>query len=264
MTPDLTNLQTLLYSCIAGALGATRSSDVGILPHVIRGDERLSARPRIEIYADAYFYRLLDCLKEDFPATLAVVGESAFRDLVVSYLAQHPPTEPSVFYVGRHLAEFLQGHHLEERWPFLAELARLERVIIEVFHGPDAKALTADDMRSVAPADWPGLFIRTLPAFRMLYGAWRVDDVLRAVETGTEWREPKPGPVTLVVWRPGTQVYYRQSEQPERAALEVASRGADFAAICEAFASHLDDKEPAAAINQVLARWLVDGLLVHD
>ena len=87
MTPDLTNLQTLLCRAITGALGAACSSDVGILPHVIRGDERLSARQRIEIYADAYFYRLLDCMKEDFPATLAVVGESAFRDLVVSYLA---------------------------------------------------------------------------------------------------------------------------------------------------------------------------------
>ncbi len=254
----------MLYSCITGAHGAARSPEVGIPPHLIRGDERLSARQRIEIYADAYFYRLLHCLKEDFPATLAVVGESAFRDLVVSYLAEHPPTEPSVFYVGRHLAEFLQGHHLEECWPFLAELARLERVIIEVFHGPDAQALTADDMRSVAPADWHGLFIRTLPAFRMLYGEWRVGDVLRAVENGTEWREPKPGLVTLVVWRQGTQVYFRELEQPERAALEVASRGGDFAVICEAFASHLDDKEPAAAINRLLTRWVVDGLLMHD
>jgi hypothetical protein len=119
-------------------------------------------------------------------------------------------------------------------------------------------------MRSVAPADWPGLFIRTLPVFRMLYGEWRVGDVLRAVENGTEWREPKSGPVTLVVWRQGTEVFYRELEQPERAALEVASRGADFAAVCEAFASQLDAEDPAAVINRALRRWIADGLFASD
>jgi len=83
---------------------------------VIRGDERLSALQRLKIYADAYFYRLLDCLKEDFPATAAVTGE-AFAGLVRAYLDEHPPTEPSIFYAGRHLADFVGNHALAERWP---------------------------------------------------------------------------------------------------------------------------------------------------
>src|SRR5262249_1323716 len=122
---------------ITAAPGAARSSRAAVLSGVIRGDERLSALQRLNIYADAYFYRLLDCLKEDFPATAAVTGD-AFEGLVRAYLDKHAPAEPSIFYAGQRLADFLGDHPVGERWPFLAELARLERTLIEVFHAADA------------------------------------------------------------------------------------------------------------------------------
>jgi hypothetical protein len=264
MTANLKNLQTLLYRVITATPGEALGSDIGILPHMIRSDESLSALQRIAIYADAYFYRLLDCLKEDFPATLAVVGEAEFHDLVRSYLTRYPPTEPSIFYAGRHLADFLQGHHLQERWPFVADLARLERTVIEVFHGSDAKALTGDEMRGVAPAEWPELLVRTIPALQMLSCEWRVDDVLRAVEGGTAPKEPAHVPGSILLWRQSMEVYYREMEAAEGAALGVASKGANFAAVCEAFASRLDGENPAAEINRILTRWLADGLLVRS
>lgn len=265
MTSHLTNLQTLLYRAITASPGGVtetpESETRDRLESMIQGDERLSAFDRIAIYADAYFYRLLDCLKEDFPATLAVAGEADFQDLVRSYLTEYPPSEPSIFHVGRHLAGYLQDHQLRERWPFLAELARLERTIIEVFHGPDAQTLTADEMRSVAPADWPGLILHTIPAFRILDCEWRVSEVLGAVGTGAECREPKSGPAFLLVWRQDTQVYYRELELSERAALEVASGGTHFAKVCETFALWLDGENPTAAINRALTRWFSDGLV---
>ena len=72
---------------------------------MIRRDARVE---RLEIYANAYFYRILDCLKEDFPATLATLGADNFHNLVTGYLIEYPPTEPSISYAGRHLAEFLR------------------------------------------------------------------------------------------------------------------------------------------------------------
>lgn len=263
MTPNLTNLQTFLYRAITTAPGVVTGSDIGTLSQAIHSDERLSALQRVEIYASAYFYRLLDCLEEDFPATAAVAGNPAFEDIARAYLARHPPTEPSIFYAGRYLGNFLANHHLLERWPFLAELARLERTLIEVFHDPDAPALSASQVHEIAPADWPTLSLRTHPALRMLDCEWRVNDVLRAVENGSQWREPELGPVLLLVWRQSAQVYYRELEAPERAALEAASKGASFETVCEAFASWFDGENPAVGITQMLARWLADGILAR-
>jgi hypothetical protein len=72
---------------------------------------------RLNIYANAYFYRLRDCLREDFLATAAVIGET-FENVVRACLDEHAPTESSIFYAGEHRADFLSNRPVGERWPF--------------------------------------------------------------------------------------------------------------------------------------------------
>ncbi|HVB79234.1 MAG TPA: DNA-binding domain-containing protein [Candidatus Binataceae bacterium] len=285
--PGLKDLQAMLYRLItapegvAAGLAAERAKgpealadlhDLNDLENVIESDDRLSAVERLEIYANAYFYRILDCLKEDFPATLAIVGGDNFHNLVTGYLIEYPPTEPSISYAGRYLAEFLLHHPMRamrERWPFIAELARLERALTEVFHAAEAEPLNADAMRSVAPDDWPTIAMRTHPALAIVDCQWRVDELLRKVETAaSETDQPRDAAraaVSVLVWRHNSKVHYRALERPERAALEVASAGASFAAICEAVAAACaedDSIAPVALINRLLARWIDEGLLV--
>jgi hypothetical protein len=277
--PDLRDLQALLYRLITAPEGvaaglaaehAPGPKTFDDLEQLIESDDRLSAGERLEIYANAYFYRILDCLKEDFPATLATLGADNFHNLVTGYLIEHPPTEPSISHAGRHLGEFLRNHSFTEQWPFIAELARLERTLIEVFHAADAVPLSAGTMRSVAPEDWPGLAMRTHPALAILDCQWRVDELLRAVETGTAADGnplvPARLPVSVLVWRNGSRVCYRALENPERVALELASAGTKFSAICEAVAAAAGEGDgdggQVALINRLLARWLADGVLV--
>jgi hypothetical protein len=97
----LSELQTSLYQLITNPERAKRIGNDGE-PHsghaeaLICDDSRLSASERMTIYANAYFYRLLDCLYEEFPATSAVVGSDNFVALVRDYLSAWPPTEPSI------------------------------------------------------------------------------------------------------------------------------------------------------------------------
>lgn len=267
---DLKNLQALLYRLItapggvAEGLAAEERSRTGALrdlDDVIVGDERLCAAERLEIYANAYFYRILDCLKEDFPATRTVLGADNFHNLVTGYLIDHPPTEPSIFYAGRYLADFLAGHPMRERWPFVAALARLERTLVEIFHAADAPALSAEAMRTIAPADWPALMIRAHPAVAILECEWRVDELRRDIDDGRTWRQPARSPTSVLVWRQDGRVHHRRMERGERAALKLASGGASFAAICEAVAAEAGAEDSVALINRLLARWLADGLL---
>ncbi|HEY2523937.1 MAG TPA: DNA-binding domain-containing protein [Candidatus Binataceae bacterium] len=277
--PDLKDLQALLYRLItapegvAAGLAAERAPwprTFDDLERLIESDDRLSAGERLEIYANAYFYRILDCLKEDFPATLATLGADNFHNLVTGYLIEYPPTEPSISHAGRYLSEFLRNHPFTERWPFIADLARLERALIEVFHAPDAEPLGAPTIRSVAPEDWPGLEMRAHPALAIVNCEWRVDEFLRAVETPADGaagspQAPARSPVSVLVWRRASQVHYRALEHPERAALELVRAGTNFAAVCEAIAAaaaDCDSGEPVALINRLFARWLGDGVLI--
>ncbi|HEY6419723.1 MAG TPA: putative DNA-binding domain-containing protein [Candidatus Binataceae bacterium] len=274
MTIPLREIERLLYrlitapSGVAEGLAREQGLSPGDLGTVIRGDARLSAVERVDIYADAYFYRLLDAAKEDFPATLKVFGESGFHNLLTGYLIDYPPTEPSIFYAHRFLADFVRSHPIRGKAPYVADLAALERALVEVFHAAEAPALDAAAMRAIAPAKWPALRMRTHPAVMILSLQWRVADVLRAVEQGRDFEPVVHEPVEVLVWRRNSRVYYREIEATEARALAVAvgggARGATFAKICAAIAAGCDGAEHDAvgAINRMLERWLGDGLLM--
>ena len=141
-----------------------------------------------------------------------------------------------------------------------AELARLERTTIEVFHGPDAVPLTAAAMRAIPPERWPALVLRAHPALKLLDCEFAVGSMLRTISEGAPCPTPQRGPVSIVVWRQASQVYYRTLEPGEREALGIASEDASFAAICAAAADKLNG-DVVTAINRMLARWLDDELL---
>ena len=269
----LAKLQALLYRLIAApegvaaGLAAERERLSLELDDLLAGDDRLTAVERLEIYADAYFYRILDCLKDDFPATLATVGADNFHNLITGYLIAHPPTQPSIDRVGEHLAEFLRDHPMREKWPFLADLALLEGTLLAVFRAANAEVLTAEAIRSVHADKWPALKMRTHPAVAMLDCEWRVDELLRDFENsaGTDRRTHLAAArekTNVLVWRQNLHASYRRLENVERTALALANKEVTFAAICDAIAAASGDRDPLALINELLTRWLGEGLLV--
>jgi hypothetical protein len=268
MPSDLNRVESLLYRLITAPAGVAeglaheKSLTSGGLAQVITGDERLSAEERVDIYANMYFYRLLDVLKEDFPATVAMLGVERFHNLVTGYLIEYPPAHFSVAYAGEHLADFLCDHPLREEFPFVADLAELERVLIEVFHAPDAMPLDAERMRAIAPREWPSLNLKLHPAHQILDLQWNAAAVLQAVEQGEAPSHPPREDSIMLVWRNHNRVYYRAIDATERAQLRAISEGATFAEICEMIAAGVEEEDPAQAINRRLEAWLRDGILV--
>jgi hypothetical protein len=292
---SLKRAQEILYRLIVAPGGAAEGlAHEAALPTdglvtLIAEDDRMTAVERVDIYANGYFYRLLDVLKEDYPAMLAVVGAENFHNLATGYLVDYPPTEPSIYYAGSNLAAYLSTHPLRERWPFLADLAALERAILESFHSADALALDADALRTTAPADWPSLVMHAHPATRLVDCAWRVDEVLRAIEDAAaammappasggvkdsaattmvppaqqgaaKTRIAPPAPQgaggAILVWRRETRVAYRVAGRGEAEALRLAlaaPSGAPFAVICDAIAASLATAEDAALDEDVAA-----------
>ena len=276
---ELAELQSLLYRLITGpagveeAAGHERMLQVRGLEAVIDGNTRLSARDRLGIYANAYFYRLLDIFKEDFPCTYKVLGDVNFHNLITSYLIEYPPSEPSVLYAGRHLPHYLKiisgpARAAVAHMPFLVDLARHERACIEVFHGPDAEALEQMSLRGLTSESWPLLRLRLHPAAQIFDIEWRIDALMTAIKGGRQWELPERTSATILVWRKQSRVHYRPLGPGERTALRTAASSADFASICAALASELElvsgVTELAMIINRMLTGWLGDGLLTRE
>ena len=113
MQSGLADLQKLLCRLITAPNGveqglrAEKNIPTAGIGALVGGDNRLSAVERIDIYANMYFYRLLDAIKEDFPATLKILGDFEFHNLITGYLIEYPPSDPSITEASRHLAEFV-------------------------------------------------------------------------------------------------------------------------------------------------------------
>jgi hypothetical protein len=245
---------------------ATNLARLGLAPAEAGGwvvdDERAPALERLEVYTDMYFLRLRDALLEDFPKLGAVLGEGDFHDLVVDYLAAHPPDSASLRELGARLPGFLAGHALGRARPWLPDLAALEWARADVFDRADARPLTLGELRALPPERFAGLPLSPVPAHAVCAVAAGVDEVWRRIEDGAPAGEPSPGASILLVWRQGVVVLHRRVESEEGEVLGMVLAGTTFGALCERLAEGRTPEAAARAAFEILGRWIAGELVV--
>jgi Putative DNA-binding domain len=267
MQLGLADLQKLLCRLITSPNGVQEglAAETGLPPDgigaIIRGDAHLSAVERLDIYANMYFYRLLDAIEEDFPATKVALGDVNFHNLITGYVLEYPPNHPSITEASRYLAEFAARSPLLDKFPYLYDLIRLERAQVEVFLAPECEALDRTLLTEIPVDDWASLRIAAHPASQLLDCGWRVDEVLSAVQRGQSVAAPTRQAASILVWRKHCAVSYRALDATEAAALEVVRPGERFEVVCEAIAARCGEGAPVL-ISGMLSRWLADGVLV--
>jgi hypothetical protein len=219
------------------------------------------------VYANAYFARLLEVLAEDFGALAAAIGADGMHDVATAYLWAGPPRRPSIRHAGDRLAAFLAEHPaappFRRRWPWCADLARLESSLLDAFDAEDAPLLEREALASTPPGDWAALRLQLAPCVRLLRLAWPVVEMREAYE-----REETPVPAPLaaqeqaaLVWRRDEQVRFRALSPLEAGLLEAASSGEDFASLCAIAARALGESAAPAYAAERLGRWVDAGLL---
>lgn len=265
--PSLAETQQLLWKLITApegaATGLARLGEVerAVAESLVRAGGRLQPVERLEIYADMYFYRLRDGLKEDFVAVHAVIGEERFHNLVTDYLLANPPVHFSLRYAGQHLPAFIKAHALSARWPFLGPLAALEWAILDAFDAPDASPLELVALQAVPPEEWPELRFDLTPSLQRLHVDWRVDEVLQRVRDGAAASQPDLVSTWLRVWRQEMRVFHRPMDAAEATALEAIANREPFAAVCARVGELLGESAGAERVVQLLGIWFADGLV---
>jgi hypothetical protein len=223
------------------------------------------------VYANAFFARIHDCLREDFGALAHALGPAAFHDLVKTYLMTHPPIRPSLRHAGAHLAAHLSTEPFEaifsRRCPYGADLARLEWALTEAFYAADSRVLAREHLAAVAPGDWGGLRFELVPSLQLLSCAWPVDRVRRRFDrehgeaTWDEAPRLAAEATHLRVWRQGERARYQAISELEREALGAAWARESLGAICDRLASARGEADAASEAAALLASWVSDGLL---
>lgn len=133
----------------------------------IRRPAARSAKPApITVYRNTVLLGAVEALADNYPVTASIVGERTFTALALAHARRFPPDDPVLADYGRVFASWLEGESIARELPYLADVARCERMWVEALHAEDAPALTPLALEGLAPEALLALRLRLHPATR--------------------------------------------------------------------------------------------------
>jgi hypothetical protein len=218
---DLDAIQRWLQSVIMNPHGVTsgiESEDARLsidvraeqVEDVVTRSHNLTALERLDIYHRAYFARLIECLRDEFPVLVHALGEETFDAFALDYLQKYPSRSYTLNHLGTHFPEYLAATRPQEEgdgpsWPdFLIDLATLELTFGEVFDGRGVEGqelLGVEQLLDLDPQRWLESRLVPVHCLRLLMVRFPVNKYYRAVRKKKEPTVPQPSPTYLAITR---------------------------------------------------------------
>lgn len=247
---------------------ARRHLDVGLadLESVITRSRSLDAASRLEIYVDAYYERLFECLREEFAATRRALGSELFDAVAFGYLRHCPSRSYTLNLLGAAFPGYLAESRLHERgapsgaaptWgDFVVELATFERLLRDVFDGPGTEGcdvLEEARLAAIPPERWGSLRLVAAPCLRLTRFAHPVHAYWSAAKAAAEPPEVRPEVVHLAISRRAFVVEYHELSRTQFELLSRLAQGGSLeAALAEATALAAHE---AAELERGVGDW---------
>ncbi len=246
---------------------AQRCLDVppGELEKVVLPSRAQTASERLAIYHNAYFTRLIECLREEFPVLTRALGRDVFDAFAFDYLQRHPSRSYTLSRLGEHFARHLEETRpAEGAWPdFLIDLAAFEWAVNEVFDGPGVEGerlLGADELRSVPAARWPEARLVPVPCLRLLRLGYPVHRYHAALRRKKRARPPEPAETFLALTRRDYVVRHHELSRPQYELLGALVAGAPLARAIAQAAEATTGEEELGALGDWFRDWSAAGL----
>jgi hypothetical protein len=250
----LAETQALFWSLVTREPGAPRER----IESAFAGTPAFPADERVDVYANMYYWRILDALREDFSQLVKLLGEDLFQKLIRDYLRRNASEHPSLGYVGRHFPRFLRERGEEFSRSDVADLAELEWSRARVFEDAAAPSISATAVKNILPQDFAFATVRLIPALRLIDLEHDVASVWRRLENDEEPGDPTCVATHIVVWRPEFEVLHSVVEADEAEGVRLALEGRTFAEVCEAFAARAS---PVEAAFNAIGSWFTEGMI---
>ena len=219
----------------AFAAAMTGEGDDAVAAALARsGGPRLSTR--LDIYRNNIASALVRSLEGLYPALVRLMGADFFARLARDYARAHPPEHGRLLEYGFDLPGFVAGYEAAGRYPWFADVGRLEIAWHRAYVAVEAEALRAEELAGVPPSRMADLVLVPHPSCQRLASPYPVSDLWR-IALGDE--EPE-GPVEmeggaewLLVIRPGAEVEVRTLEESGFALLDSLAAGGSLGAAFE-------------------------------
>jgi hypothetical protein len=100
------------------------------------------AKGAFAVYRNTVVRGAVEALRANYPVVEQIVGIEMFESVAVDFAATCPPRSPVLALYGQELADWLDHQPWTEDLPYLADVARVERLRVESLFAADAEPLT--------------------------------------------------------------------------------------------------------------------------
>ena len=150
-SPSLYDIQNWMKSILTDPRGvAPAVEDCDTFINYINSDES-SNTSRLDIYAEAYFARILEAFIIDFPISQFALGPDQFAKMVAEYLKVYPSSECNLNNISKSIIPFI---HTYSSLPAIIDIVTLERLALESFYSPLEKNLDPSQLGGLHESDW--------------------------------------------------------------------------------------------------------------
>jgi hypothetical protein len=231
---------------------------------VIEEAAPLSTHDRLDVYANAYFYRLLESLGADYMAVHRVLGEERFHDLVAHYLMRYPSNSPNIGDLGEEFPRFIKDSPLSNPFPFLHELALLERAIMECLFTNHLPPLDVRSFQTKSEEDWATARFVLDPAIRLISVQWPVDTLWKRREQPEPLKLPafpESAPRHLLLYRDDSWVNVSVMDVHPWTALHMLRSGMSLGAVCDTLSKQWSQRSEPLPVMEWFSSWVATGLV---
>jgi hypothetical protein len=254
--PALPELQAGVMNALLGR------ADLASAAPWLRGDGRLTAAQRLQVYRNNLLENGTAALRAVFPVTDQLVGEACFRQMARRFIGAHPSRSGNLHDFGNALPGFVAAADELAGLPYLADVARLEWAWHVAWHAAEWPALTVDALLAVPADQQPALQLRLQPGLTVLRSAYPVLAIWQAHQGGFEPESVRldAGGIDLLVAAHALDVEFRPLAAGEACWLQALAAGQGLA---EASTAALNDSalfDLGAALQRHIGRGVFTEL----
>lgn len=113
----------------------------------------LTAQSAFAVYRNTVLAGCVDALRANFPSVEQLVGPAWMGDAAAAYAQQSPPSDPRLIHYGATFPTFLEAIQVQHGLPYLADVARLDRLWNEAFSAPGEPCLALTELAGMTASD---------------------------------------------------------------------------------------------------------------
>ena len=173
---------------------------------------------RFAVYRNNVHSSLINGLAAAYPVVRQLVGDGFFHAMAGLYVQDQPPSHPLISEYGSTFADFIQRFEPATSVPYLADVARLERLRVCAYHAADCQPLERHSVLQQLqdPTHLGQLRIQLHPSLATLSASYAIVAVWAAHQTD--------GPIaTLNPWYAQSALVLRQGLAVKVFAIDSAS-----------------------------------------